>query len=121
MASTFYTGQSELVTITISDSGGVAIPHASLDDVRIVLRHANGMTLAKWRKTAPTTWDTLTALAGAGQFTFEVTEPMGKEWAAGKVYMEWQIQITDAAFVDKYRPMGSVHLFNVERTNYAEE
>lgn len=121
MATTFYNGQSELVTVEIKDNGGVAIPHASLDDVRIVLRHSNGMTLAKWRKVAPTSWAALTQLAGAGRYSFEVTEKMGKDWPVGKVFMEWQIQVTDSNFVDKHRPMGEYHLFNVQPTNYSKE
>jgi hypothetical protein len=121
MPTDFYNGQSELVTITFRDNTGTAIPHATLDDVRVVLRHQNGATLHKWRKVSPSAWTALTDLAGAGQYTFEITEAMGKEWPVGKVFMEWQLQITEAAFVDKYRPMGSEHLFNVVATNYAKE
>jgi len=121
MPTDFYNGQSELVTVTFSDNAGVAIPHATLDDVRIVLRHANGQTLGKWRKVSPTDWTALNTLAGAGVYSFEVTEKAGKDWPIGKVYMEWQLQITDADFVDKYKPMGAVHLFNVIATNYANE
>jgi len=121
MAVTFYQGQSELVTITFLDTAGTAIPHASLDDVRVILKHANGETLGKWRKVSPSSWTALDQQAGAGVYTLEVTESMGKNWPIGKVYLEWQLQITDADFVDKYKPMGVYHLFDVVATNYAKE
>jgi len=117
-ATTLYTGQAELVTVSHVDSVSVAIPHASIDEVRYILEHENGDTLLKFRKTAPTDWDAVTTEAGDGVFSFEVQEKHSKDWPAGKVYLTWHINITDADFVDGYKPMGKTHLFNVEVVNY---
>lgn len=120
-ATTFYTGQAERVTVTHKDANGTAIPHVSLNDVRYILRHENGDSLKRFRKTAPSDWFELTTESGAGQYTFEVEEKETKEWPEGKVYFEWFVKIDNADFVDDYKPMGVYHLWNVERTNYAEE
>lgn len=120
-ATTFYTGQAERVSVTHKDSAGVAIPHVSLEEVRYILRHQNGDTLKRFKKSAPTDWSSLTQEADAGKYTLEVEESETKTWKKGEVYLEWFIKVTDADFADGYKPMGVYHLWNVEPTNYAEE
>jgi len=119
MATTIYTGQSELVTVTHNDVNDVAIPHASIEDVRYILEDERGNVLLKFRKTSPSDWDEVTTEAGDGVFSFEVQEKHSKVWTKGKVYLVWQVKLTDADFVDGYKPMGKVHLFNVEEVKYA--
>lgn len=120
-ATTFYTGQAERVTITHKDSVGTAIPHASIEEVRYILRHQNGDSLKRFKKSAPADWNSLTTEVDAGKYTLEVEEKDSKDWESGKVYLEWFIKITNASFVDGYKPMGVYHLWNVEKTNYSEE
>ena len=120
-ATTFYTGQAERITVTHKDAAGVAIPHASIVDVRYILRHENGDSLKRFRKVAPSDWVALTQEVAAGAYTLEIEEKDSKEWMAGKVFLEWFIKIDDATFVDDYKPMGVYHLLNVVKTNYSEE
>jgi len=120
-ATNFYTGQAERITVTHKDANGTAIPHASILDVRYILRHENGDSLAKYRKVAPSDWTELTTEAAAGAYTLEIEEKDSKEWMAGKVYLEWYIKIDDSDFVDDYKPMGVYELLNVFKTNYSEQ
>jgi hypothetical protein len=120
-ATTLYQGMSERVTVTHKDVNGAAIPHASIADVRYILRAENGDSLKRYRKTAPSDWTALTEEASAGAYTLEIEEKDSKEFPSGKCYLEWFIKIIDADFVDDYKPMGVYHLFNIEETNYAEE
>lgn len=120
-ATTLYQGMAERVTVTHKDVNGTAIPHASIADVRYILRAENGDSLAKYRKVAPTDWTALTQEAAAGAYTLEIQEKDSKDFPEGKCYLEWFIKIVDATFVDDYKPMGVFHLFNIEATNYAEE
>ncbi len=119
-ASTIYTGQADLVTINVTDSSGVAIPHASIDDIRVMLEHENGDTLLKFRKVEPTDWPAITTESGDGVFTFEIQEKDSKTWPKGKVHCVTQLTITDADFVDGYKPMDKQHILNVEVVNYSE-
>jgi len=119
--STFYTGQSDLITIQFNDSSGVAIPHSEIEDVRWVFRHSNGDTVLKCRKVAPTGWQALTTHADAGKYTFEVLEEMGKNWVNGEVYLEWWLKLTDTDFTEGYKPIGEMHLYDVVDTNYSDE
>jgi hypothetical protein len=119
-ATTFYQGMAERVTVTHKDANGTAIPHASINDVRYILRAENGDSLKKYRKTSPTDWTALTVEAAAGAYTLEITEKDSKEFPEGKCYLEWFIKIDDADFTDDYKPMGVYHLFNIEKTNYAD-
>jgi hypothetical protein len=120
-ATTLYQGMAERVTVTHKDANGSAIPHASIADVRYILRAENGDSLKRYRKTAPSAWTALTEELAAGAYTLEIEEKDSKEFPAGKCYLEWFIKIVDADFVDDYKPMGVYHLFNIEETNYAEE
>lgn len=120
-ATTLYQGMAERVTVTHKDANGTAIPHASISDVRYILRAENGDSVKKFRKVAPSDWTALTEEAAAGAYTLEIEEKESKEFPEGKLYLEWFIKIVDADFVDDYKPMGVYHLFNVEETNYAEE
>lgn len=120
-ATTFYQGQAERVTVTHKDANGTAIPHASINDVRYILRHENGDSLKKFRKNAPSDWTALTTEAAAGEYTLEIEEKDSKEWPEGKIYLEWHIKIDNANFIDDYKPMGVYELFNMTATNYAEE
>lgn len=123
MATTFYPGSSELVTVQHKDSASVAIPHASIIEARYILRNEQGETLMKYRLTTPnaTDWERLTAHADDGKFTFIITEQQGKDWKKGKVYLETWIKVTDADLVEGFKPMSEYHLFNVSETNYAAE
>jgi hypothetical protein len=120
-ATTYYTGQADRISVTHKDANGTAIPHASIVDVRYILRHENGDSLKKFRKTAPADWTALTTETDAGKYTLEIEEKDSKNWKKGKVYLEWFIKIDNADFADDYKPMGVYHLLNIEETNYAGE
>jgi len=120
-ATKLYTGQAERVSITHKDSAGVPIPHSNLEEVRYILRHQLGDSLKKYKKNAPSDWTGLTQEPDAGKYTLEIEEKDSKQWQPGKVYLEWFIKVTDASFIDGYKPMGVFHLWNIEKTNYSEE
>lgn len=120
-ATTFYQGQAERVTITQKDVNGTAIPHASILELRYILRHENGDSLKKFKKTAPTGWNSMTQEAAAGQYTFEIEEKDSKTWPPGMIYLEWFIKIDNSDFVDGYKPMGVYELFIMTESNYAKE
>ena len=120
-ATDFYAGQAVRFSITHKDSTGTAIPHVSLEEVRYILRHENGETLLRYKKTAPSGWKALTTEADAGKYTLEIEEKESKTWTEGLVVLEWFIKVTDADYVDGYKPMGFYELYNVKETNYAKE
>lgn len=120
-ATTFYTGEALRQTITHKDSAEVAIPHASIDDVRYLIVHEDGQTLLRFRKTLPSDWTALTQEAGDGAYTFEIEEKDSKDWPEGKVYLNWMIKIDDADYVDDKKRQGVYHIFNVVKTNYSQE
>ena len=121
MATTFYPGSSELVTVQHKDSAEVAIPHVSITEARYIIKDERGNTLLKYKLNAPSGWKDLTAHADDGKFTFIISEEDGKSWTKGKVYLETWIKVTDADMPEGFKPMNEVHLFNVSETNYAAE
>jgi hypothetical protein len=120
-AATFYQGQADRISVTHKDANGTAIPHASINDLRYILRHENGDSLKKFRKNAPLDWDRVDTEVDAGKYTFEIEEKDSKNWPPGMVYLEWHIKIDNSDFVDDFKPMGVYELLIIEKTNYAEE
>jgi len=118
---TIYTGESDVVTIPHTDSAGVAIPFASINDVRYIVKDANGNTLLKFKENAPTGWKAATRTATDGEFIIQILEDETKDWNAGKVYLEWYINIDDATLTDGYKTMGEVYLYDVIKSNYSEQ
>jgi len=121
MATNFYTGQNQQVTVNHTDTQGVPIPHADIQEVRYILRHASGQVLGKWALSAPAGWDAVTATPNAGQFQFDILEAQGKNWPAGRVYMEWHITLTVGTIPEGFKPMGELHLLDVFSTAYSKQ
>lgn len=120
-ATTFYQGQADRISVTHKDANGTAIPHASLNDVRYILRHENGDSLKKFKKNAPTDWASLTQESDAGKYTLEIEEKESKTWPKGMIYLEWFIKVDDATFADDYKPMGVYELLIINETSYAKQ
>jgi hypothetical protein len=121
MATNFYTGQNQQTTVNHVATDGTPIPHADIEDVRYVLRHASGQVLGKWALSAPSGWDAVTATAIPGQFTFNILESQGKTWPTGRVYMEWHITLNLGSIPEGFKPMGELHLFDVFTTAYSKQ
>ena len=118
---TLYTGESDLVKIQHEDNAGVAIPFASINDVRYIVKDANGNTLLKFKENAPTGWKAATPTANPGEYQLQILEDETKDWNAGKVFLEWFINIDDAMLTDGYKTMGEVYLYDVIKSNYSQQ
>jgi len=118
---TIYTGESDLVKIQHEDNAGVAIPFASINDVRYIVKDANGNTLLKFKENAPTGWKSATPTANPGEYQLQILEDETKDWNAGKVFLEWFINIDDAVLTDGYKTMGEVYLYDVIKSNYSQQ
>jgi len=118
---TLYTGESDLITIPHTDSAGVAIPFASINDVRYIIKDNLGNTLLKFKENAPTGWGEATQTANPGEYTIKVLESDSKDWNAGKVFIEWYINIDDVDLPLGYKTMGEVYLYDVIKSNYSKE
>ncbi len=118
---TIYTGESDLVKIQHEDNAGVAIPFASINDVRYIVKDANGNTLLKFKENAPTGWKSATPTANPGEYQLQILEDETKDWNAGKVYLEWYINIDDTVLTAGYKTMGEVYLYDVIKSNYSEQ
>ncbi len=118
---TLYTGESDLVKIQHEDNAGVAIPFASINDVRYIVKDANGNTLLKFKENAPTGWKAATPTANPGEYQLQILEDETKDWNAGKVFLEWFINIDDAVLTDGYKTMGEVYLYDVIKSNYSQQ
>ncbi len=118
---TIYTGESDLVKIQHEDNAGVAIPFASINDVRYIVKDANGNTLLKFKENAPTGWKAATPTANPGEYQLQILEDETKDWNAGKVYLEWYINIDDTVLTAGYKTMGEVYLYDVIKSNYSEQ
>ena len=118
---TLYTGESDLVKIQHEDNAGVAIPFASINDVRYIVKDANGNTLLKFKENAPTGWKAATPTANPGEYQLQILEDETKDWNAGKVYLEWYINIDDTVLTAGYKTMGEVYLYDVIKSNYSEQ
>jgi len=118
---TIYTGESDLVKIQHEDNAGVAIPFASINDVRYIVKDANGNTLLKFKENAPTGWNAATPTANPGEYQLQILEDETKDWNAGKVYLEWYINIDDTVLTAGYKTMGEVYLYDVIKSNYSEQ
>ena len=118
---TLYTGESDLITIPHTDSAGVAIPFASINDVRYIIKDNLGNTLLKFKENAPTGWGEATQTANPGEYTIKVLESDSKDWNAGKVFLEWYINIDDVDLPLGYKTMGEVYLYDVIKSNYSKE
>ena len=116
-----YTGESDVVTIPHKDSAGVAIPFSTINDVRYIIKDANGNTLLKFKENAPTGWRAATPTTNAGEYILKVLEDDTKTWNAGKVYLEWYINIDDTVLTDGYKTMGQVYLYDVIKSNYSQQ
>ena len=119
---TIYTGESDVVTIPHTDSAGVAIPFTSINDVRYIIKDGSGNTLMKFKENAPTGWGVATPSATIqGQYAIQILESDTKDWNAGKVYLEWYINIDDSVLTEGYKTMGEVFLYNVIKSNYSNQ
>ena len=118
---TIYTGESDLVKIQHEDNAGVAIPFASINDVRYIVKDANGNTLLKFKENAPTGWKAAKQTANPGEYQLEILEDETKDWNDGKVFLEWFINIDDAMLTDGYKTMGEVYLYDVIKSNYSQQ
>ena len=118
---TLYTGESDLVKIQHEDNAGVAIPFASINDVRYIVKDANGNTLLKFKENAPTGWKAATPTANPGEYQLQILEDETKDWNDGKVFLEWFINIDDAVLTDGYKTMGEVYLYDVIKSNYSQQ
>ena len=118
---TIYTGESDLVKIQHEDNAGVAIPFASINDVRYIVKDANGNTLLKFKENAPTGWKAATPTANPGEYQLQILEDETKDWNDGKVFLEWFINIDDAVLTDGYKTMGEVYLYDVIKSNYSQQ
>ena len=118
---TIYTGESDLVKIQHEDNAGVAIPFASINDVRYIVKDANGNTLLKFKENAPTGWKSATPTANPGEYQLQILEDETKDWNAGKVYLEWYINIDDTVLTAGYKTMGEVYLYDVIKSNYSQQ
>ena len=118
---TLYTGESDVVTIPHEDANGVAIPFSSINDVRYIIKDSSGNTLLKFKENAPAGWREATATANPGEYQIKVLESDTKTWNAGKVFLEWFINIDDAVLTDGYKTMGEVYLYDVIKSNYSQQ
>ena len=118
---TLYTGESDVITIPHTDNAGVAIPFASINDVRYIIKYYQGETLLKYKENAPSGWKVATPTANPGEYQLIVLESDSKDWNAGKVYLEWYINIDDAVLTAGYKTMGEVYLYDVIKSNYSEQ
>ena len=118
---TLYTGESDLVKIQHEDNAGVAIPFASINDVRYIVKDANGNTLLKFKENAPTGWKAATPTANPGEYQLQILEDETKDWNDGKVFLEWFINNDDAVLTDGYKTMGEVYLYDVIKSNYSQQ
>jgi len=119
---TIYTGESDVITIPHTDSAGVAIPFAAINDVRYIIKDGSGNTLMKFKENAPTGWGVATpSVTIQGQYAIQILESDSKDWNAGKVYLEWYINIDDAVLTDGYKTMGQVYLYDVIKSNYSNQ
>jgi hypothetical protein len=118
---TLYTGESDVITIPHTDNAGVAIPFSSINDVRYIIKYYQGETLLKYKENAPSGWKAATATANPGEYQLIVLEEETKDWNAGKVYLEWYINIDDAVLTAGYKTMGEVYLYDVLESNYSKQ
>tara|TARA_R110000822_G_scaffold99221_5_gene224010 strand:+ start:388 stop:765 length:378 start_codon:yes stop_codon:yes gene_type:complete len=118
---TIYTGESDVITIQHKDSAGVAIPFASINDVRYIIKDQSGTTLLKFKENAPIGWEAATPTANPGEYTLKVLESDTKSWLSGKVYIEWFINVDDTILTDGYKTMSQVYLYSVIKSNYSEQ
>ena len=118
---TLYTGESDVITIEHTDSADVAIPFAAINDVRYIIKDGSGNTLMKFKENAPTGWGVATPTANPGEYQIQILESDSKTWNAGKVYLEWYINIDDSVLTAGYKTMGEVYLYDVIKSNYSKQ
>tara|TARA_R110002167_G_scaffold266011_1_gene472718 strand:+ start:1150 stop:1536 length:387 start_codon:yes stop_codon:yes gene_type:complete len=119
---TIYAGESDVITIphTASD-GTTAIPFADINDVRYIIKDSQGTTLLKFKENNPISWEAATRTANPGEFTIKILGSQTKTWQAGKVFLEWFINIDDTVLTAHgYSTMGQVYLYDVKASNYSE-
>lgn len=116
MLDVLYRGESRRRTIRI-EGDGVAIPHASIADVRVILVDKNTKTiLAKYSKVVTAGYVQLTQEAAAGEYSFDITTTQSVLFPVGTMLIEVYRKYTSPSISGGYVRITEKPFYDVKES-----